>query len=158
KQVLEDNAMVINENKTITEVQNWIRGDKEHKTDFLLLVNNSTQCLGTVSVAELFHNSHQGREQISSLIRQNSASITENETLRAAVELMAEENTEVLIVESESGSNIIGILPYKNILNVYKHRVDEYEKQQRTISLKRKMLKVIVNGKKYTSLDKRWFK
>lgn len=155
REVFEDNAAVVNKNRTIGEVQGWITSDQENKTDYLLLVNSSKQYLGTVYVTDLFNSGRRQDELISSLMRQGNAAIRENETLRTAVELMAEENTEVLMVESETGRNIIGILPYKNILNIYKHRLDEYGKHQRTISLKRKMLKVIINGKKYATFEKR---
>jgi CBS domain-containing protein len=79
--------------------------------------------------------------------------VTEDDTLRTAVETMAKENIDVLPVISSSENKVTGILSYKDILSVYRLQLNEHQ-QMVAISVKRKTLKLLVHGKKRLSFLK----
>ncbi len=83
------------------------------------------------------------------MIKRKNFSVVIDNSLRTAVEMMAKENTDVLpVVAKENNNNIIGILSYKDIIASYKHKMEEHEKKNPPISLKRQSLKILVHGKK----------
>jgi CBS domain-containing protein len=90
---------------------------------------------------------HQPVNTIESLIKRKPVTITGDDSLRTAVEIMANENIDVVPVISSSGNKVTGILSYKDILSVYKLQASEHQ-QMRTISVRRKTLKLLVRGKK----------
>ncbi|MBA4167987.1 MAG: chloride channel protein, partial [Chitinophagaceae bacterium] len=84
------------------------------------------------------------------LINKNQPRVTAGDTLRTAVEIMALADTDTLPVTNESGKKVEGVLSYRNILSAYRLHFDEHE-ENRTISLKRRTLKMVVRGKKRLS-------
>jgi len=78
-----------------------------------------------------------------------------NDTLLTAVEIMAKENIDVLPVVSKENTKIIGILSYRDIIATYKYGIDEHEKKQPHISLKRNGIKILLRGQKLVSDMKR---
>ena len=73
--------------------------------------------------------------------------VTETDTLRAAVDKMAKENIDVLPVVSEESNQLVSILSYKDILSSYRITADEHEKRNTHISIKRRALKILSHGK-----------
>ena len=83
------------------------------------------------------------------LIKHSDIFIGLNDTFGIlAVETMARENIDVLPVISKENNHIIGILTYHDIIAPYKHGIDQHEKKQPHISLKRSGLRIILRGKK----------
>jgi CIC family chloride channel protein len=80
------------------------------------------------------------------MINKNHPRVTSGDTLRTAVEIMALANMETLPVTNDSGKKIEGVLSYRDILSAYRLHFDEHE-ENRTISLKRRTLKMVVRGK-----------
>lgn len=109
---------------------------------------------GILSSSSLFSNHHSQENIIGTLIKRNSIYIGLNDTLRTAVETMAKENIDVLPVVSKGDMNIIGILSYHDIIATYKYGIDEHEKKQPHISLKRNSLKILLRGQKLMSIFK----
>lgn len=75
-------------------------------------------------------------------------------SLRAAVEMMAKENIDMLPVVSGE-KYIAGILSYKDIIAAYKHSSDDHVKKYPSISIKRKSLKILIRGQKLISAMKK---
>ena len=93
---------------------------------------------------------------IGTLVKHKHVSVANNNSLRAAVELMAKENIDVLPVLSKENENIIiGVLSYQDIISTYKYRIDEHEKQQPNISIKQGSLKILLRGKKLITAIKK---
>ena len=93
---------------------------------------------------------HATGNTIGSLIKRNPVAITNDDTLKAAVEVMARENVDVLPVVGRDDNKITGVLSYKDILSAYRQRMDDHEEGV-SISLKRRTLKVLLHGKKRLS-------
>ena len=63
---------------------------------------------------------------------------------------MAKENVDILPVVTEK--EIVGVLTYHHIISVYNHGIDEHEKKQKHISLKRQRLKILLRGQKLVNI------
>ncbi len=66
-----------------------------------------------------------------------------------AIEVMVQHDSNILTVEANNV--VVGTLSLKNILSVYKSEINDELKGRPHISLKRKLLKIAVMGRRYTS-------
>lgn len=146
-QVMSNSEVVLEENNTIGEVRSWLEREKEYQSNYFVIVSNENDFKGIISSSNLFNNIHSPEKVVSDLIKRVPISINEDESLRLAVEIMAQENMDILPVVSKD-NNLIGILSYKNILNAYKKDVEDNFKRKRVISLRRNGLKILVHGQK----------
>ncbi len=146
-QVMSNNEILIEENNTIGEVRTWLDREKEYQSNYFVIVSHDNDFKGIISSSNLFNNIHSPEKVVSDLIKRIPVSIKEDESLRLAVEIMAQENMDILPVVSRD-NNLIGILSYKNILNAYKKDVEDNFKRKRVISLRRNGLKILVHGQK----------
>lgn len=148
-QVIEENGMVLSENNTIKEVREWLADEPDYNSNYFIISNNEGEFRGILSSSNLFSHHHNPESLIGSLIRRKHVPITIDNTLRTAVEIMAKENIDVLpLVSQEDRNNIIGVLTYQDIIGAYKVSIDEHEKKRPSISLKRRTLRILRNGKK----------
>jgi len=155
EQVLTDNGMVISEENSIREVREWLIREQNFKSNYFIISSNEREYKGILSSSILFSNRHSQENLIGTLIKRNGIYIGLNDTLLTAVETMAKENIDVLPVVSKENTKIIGILSYHDIIATYKYGIDEHEKKQPHISLKRNGLKILLRGQKLVSGMKR---
>lgn len=153
KQVMIENGVLINEDNTIGEVRTWLENETDYNSNYFIIISNDNEYKGIVSSYSLFGNHHDPEKLVSQLIKSNNASVNEDNSLRIAVELMAEENVDILPVVSEN-NKISGILSYKNILSAYKSDSDNFVKKNPPISLKRNGLRILIHGNKLINFIK----
>lgn len=143
--IMSKNEIAIGENNTIGEVREWLEKEQDDESNYFVIVSDDNQFKGIISSSNLFSNHHSPDKAITDLIKRQPASIHEGDTLRLAVEIMAQENMDILPVVS-SQNNLIGILSYKDVLNVYKKDFEDNFQRKSVISLKRNGLKILVRG------------
>ena len=146
-QVINDHAIVLDENNTIDEVRTWLEKEPDYNSNYFIIVNKENQFTGIISSSGMLSHHHDPDKRIGSLIRRPPVSIYEESSLKKAVELMAVENIDVLPVTSAK-NNFVGIISYKDILSAYKEDMDNQVKKKPSISLKRSGLKVLVRGQR----------
>ena len=147
-QVMKDNGLVLSEENTIKEVREWLN-EKQDKSNYFIISTDEGEFKGILSSSNLFSNHHDTSNLVGSLIKRKNISIAVDDSLRTAVETMAKENLDVLpIISKENNNTIIGILSYQDILSAYRFDIDEHEKKNPAISLKRRSLKILLRGKK----------
>lgn len=146
-QVMSNNEIVIEENNTVGQVRTWLAREKDYQSNYFVIVSHENDFKGIISSSNLYNDIHAPEKVVSDLIKRVPVSINEDESLRLAVEIMAQENMDILPVVSKD-NNLIGILSYKNILNAYKKDVEDNFKRKRVISLRRNGLKILVHGQK----------
>ncbi|MGN6193727.1 MAG: chloride channel protein [Ginsengibacter sp.] len=151
KQVMSENGLMLSEDNTIGEVRDWLEKETDYNSNYFIIVSNNDEFRGIISSSNLFSNHHQPDRLVGSLIKRNNVSISVDNSLRSAVELMAKENIDILPVVSNENT-IIGILSYKDIISAYKSDIDNYVKKRPSISLRRHGLKILVRGNKLISL------
>ncbi|MEO8415881.1 MAG: chloride channel protein [Ginsengibacter sp.] len=148
EQVMEKNGLIISDHNSISEVIDWLNKEPEYNNNYFIVSNEKGEYKGIVSSSNLFSSIHEPGKSIGALIRRKYISVYIDNSLRKAVELMANENIDVLPVLSKTNNNVIGILSYKNIIASYKQGIDEHVKKYPDISLKRRGLKLLVKGQR----------
>jgi CBS domain-containing protein len=156
RQVTKEDGTVLSHNTTLEEVREWLLKTKEQQRNYYIVANQDGVFMGIVSASNIFSMHHPVQTTIGSLIKRKPAAITNEDSLKTAVETMAKANLDVLPVISSTDSKITGILSYKDVLSAYRHRIDEHEEGV-AISLKRRTLKMLLHGKKRLTVlkDKR---
>lgn len=157
EQILTDDGMIISEENSIKEVREWLKIEQEFNSNYFIISTNDGEYRGILSSSNLLSDHHLEDNLIGSLIRRNNIYISAYDTLKTAVETMAKENIDVLPVVS-SDKKIIGVLSYRDIIASYKSGIDEHEKKQPNISLKRRRIKILLRGHKIISSMKRKIK
>jgi len=155
EQVLTDNGTVISEENSIHEVREWLIREQNFKSNYFIISSNEREYKGILSSSAMFNSQHSPENLIGTLIKRNDIYIGLNDTLLTAVETMAKESIDVLPVVSEENTKIIGILTYHDIIATYKYGINEHEKKQPHISLKRNGLKILLHGRGIVSAMKR---
>jgi chloride channel protein, CIC family len=146
-QVVNAQGLVLSEDNTIGEVRDWLEKETDYNSNYFIIVSTKNEFVGIISSSNLFSNHHSPEELIGSLIKRNNVSLSIDNSLRTAVEMMARENIDMLPVVSKD-NNIIGILSYKDILSAYKKDLDAHVKRRPMINLRRNSLKMLVRGQK----------
>lgn len=147
EQVLTDSGMIIGEENTIKEVREWYAGEAaENKSNYFIIASKEGTYKGILSSSNLLSNHHPEGNTVVSLVKRNGIHIKMDDTLKVAVETMAKENVDVLpVISSTEKNNILGILSYQDIIATYKHGINDHEKKDPAISLKRRKLKILVH-------------
>ena len=151
EQILTDNGIIISEENKIKEVREWLDLEPDYKLNYFIISSNQGESRGILSASNLYSNIHTPENLVGSLIKRNKIYISLNDSLKTAVETMAKENIDVLPVVSNDDGTIIGILSYRDIIDTYKYSLEEHEKKNPAISLKRKGLKIMLRGKQMVS-------
>jgi CIC family chloride channel protein len=151
EQVMEKNGLIISEDNDIGEVLEWLNNEPEYYRNYFIVSNESGEYKGILSSSNLFNKIHKADTLVGTLIKPRNISVAVDNSLRTAVELMANENLDVLPVLSRGNNNVIGILSYQNIIASYRQSIDEHTKKYPDISLKRRSLKILIRGQKLMS-------
>jgi CIC family chloride channel protein len=149
EQVMNQSEFALSEENTIGEVREWINQKEEEKVNYFIVLNREDEYKGILHISHLFSNEHSITDSISTLIKLRPPFITMENSLRAAVEIMAKEDVAALPVKSKENNNkIVGVISYKEIISAYKTDLDNHEKKEAHISLKRGGQKIILKGQK----------
>jgi predicted transcriptional regulator len=146
--VMERDSLILSEDNTIKETTDWLDKEPIYKSNYFIITSNAGEYKGILSASNLFSRHHAPETNVGKLIKRKHISVSSHDTLRRAVEIMANENVDVLPVLSPSDNVVTGMVSYKNILSSYKISIEEHVKDHPTISLKRRSLKILVHGQK----------
>lgn len=147
-QVINEHDFVLSADSTVEEVRAWLQANKKAQRNYYVVATDGGIFQGVVSASNLFSTHHATDQPISRLIKRKPVTVTGDERLKTAVELMAKENIDVLPVTAPQTKEIVGLVSYKDILGAYKHRLEEYEEMSTHISLKRRTLRILLHGKR----------
>ena len=148
EQVMEKNGIVFSDDNTIREITDWLQKEPEYNSNYYIISNAAGEYKGILSASNLFSKHHKPETLIGTLVKRKNISIDDTSILRTAVEMMASENIDVLPVLSNESTDIVGILTYHNIISSYKSGIEEHTKKFPHISMKRKGLKILIQGQK----------
>jgi H+/Cl- antiporter ClcA len=153
-QVMKKNGLVLSADNTIAEIIDWLENEPDHKSNYYIVSDTGGNYKGIISASSLFSRHHKPEALVETLIKRKAVSITEDSSLRKAVELMASENIDVLPVLLKGDHNIVGILSYQDILSGYKQDIEAHQTKHPHISLKRRGLKILLHGHKIINARK----
>jgi H+/Cl- antiporter ClcA/predicted transcriptional regulator len=143
-QVMSKENITINPDMSIKEVKEWLSVNPVNES-FLAVMNDRSEFQGTVKLSDIYSVKHDGSLKVEKISQKNNATLKASDTLRSAVELMAQEEVEALPVLADN--KIVGILSHRNIISSYKQHFDENETATKHISLKRQRMKMVLRGK-----------
>jgi CIC family chloride channel protein len=148
EEVISEEELVLSANSTIDEVRAWLQANKKAQRNYYVVVTADGTFKGIISSSNLFSLHHATTQTVGSLIKRKAITITQEERLKTAVELMAKENLDVLPVIASKTNEVVGLISYKDVLSAYKQRSEEFEERSTHISLKRRTLKILLHGKR----------
>jgi CIC family chloride channel protein len=151
-QVMTEDDVVLNSQNTIEEVREWVAENNDH-SNYFITVDNDGSYAGILKIADLYSAQSNDKKIVKEIIDAEHSFLKNDETLRTAVEVMAQQNREALPVISTKGAKIIGILTYPDVLSAYKHHLDENETANTQISLRRRRIKMLIKGRKLIHID-----
>jgi H+/Cl- antiporter ClcA/CBS domain-containing protein len=146
KQVVKNDGVVLSEENSIQEVRLWLDEQKAYRNNYYIISNINGEYAGILSSSNLFSHHHDSDKTISTIVKRKDISIENHHSLRTAIELMAKENVDVLpVISKENNKSIIGILSYKDIIGAF--IINEHERKDPSISLKRRSMRIFLRGK-----------
>ncbi len=154
KQVMSPDEIVIEGNNTIGQVRDWLKEQKDYQNNYFIIATKKNEFIGIISSSNLFSDNHPREQLVSSLIKRSPVSVMEDDNLKIAVDLMAEQNIDILPVISNN-NNLIGIISYRNILNAYKKDMENDFRKDPSISLRKSGMKILIEGRKLIDSFKR---
>jgi H+/Cl- antiporter ClcA len=143
-QVMSKENVKLNAGMSIREVKEWLAVNPV--TDSCLtVVNDQSEFQGIVKLSDIYFIKNDESFKIARISKKISYAVKASDTLRSAVELMAQQDVEALPVIANH--KVVGILSYRNIISSYKQHFDENETATTHISLKRQRMKIVLKGK-----------
>ncbi len=149
-EIVGENGLILHESKTISDVRDQLKNEPGSSDDYVVVVSETNAIRGIVSSALILSDRLGDQLPLGSLVKHHHISVGPDESLRSAVETMAEEKVDVLAVTTKEGE-VIGVLTYKDILPIYREGGDEKRKEHQTISLKRRGLRMLSRARSILS-------
>jgi chloride channel protein, CIC family len=137
RKVIKENGLVLSEDSSIIESRELLADNAGLScSNYFIVSNNENEFRGILDSFRLFSNNNI-ECKIGEFINRSPFFIDIDNSLRTAIEMMAKENVEVLVVTSnENKKNIVGLLSYKDLISIYKHGMEEHERKHPHISFK----------------------
>ncbi|RYZ98068.1 MAG: chloride channel protein [Sphingobacteriaceae bacterium] len=150
-EVLGNERVVLNADNTISELRDWlVTGNIT--TNYFIVVNNDGDYTGTVGLADIYNPGLDAAVSLKTIVHYVPGSVTGNDTLHKAVEILSRQDMDVLPVITP-GNKLESIISYKDILTAYKYDIDANQQSDLHISLKRKSFKMLIHGRRLIKMD-----
>jgi predicted transcriptional regulator len=146
-QIANGHGPVLQAKQAIEAVRAHLQKEPGLQSNYYIVADAQNNFKGIISSSNLFSLHHLATDTIETLIKRKPFSVTNDDTLKTAVEMMAKENLDVLPVVSGSDKKVNGILSYKDVLSAYRYRLDEHEEAV-SISLSRVTRKIWLQSRK----------
>src|SRR5690606_30335993 len=117
--------------------------------DYCIVCTTSGTFKGILKTADIYTQSYKLETTLGAIIMPKLIPLKEGNFLRAAAEIMADEDIEVIPVLAKESDHITGLLTYRNVISSYKAAIKAHSKNLPPISLKRRSLKVLIQGQKF---------
>lgn len=152
-QVMNEEAVVINEGSTIAEIRNW--GSLNDFSDrYFIVADSSGNFIGTLNLTDVYKYKYDDGATIAILSKKATGNpVNRTDSLRKAVEAMAKAKVEVLPILSEKTGKVTGVLTYKDVIMAYQYHLEKNESPGVRISLKRQHLKMLLRGRKLINFN-----
>lgn len=149
--VLKEEVAVLGINNTIEDARKFIM-ENEHISSLssFALVYETGNLYGIIEVKDIFDAAHKETEPLIKYAKKSPIIAHEDETLKLAADKMLSHKLEILpVISRKKPEQLVGILTYKDILESYEIRERETGDKQRTISIKKRGIRIIIKGKRF---------
>ncbi len=151
-QVISEDGMVLSSENTVKEVRDWLKVNND-QANYFVMVDTDGAHIGTINRTDIFRHGLDPDAHLRHIVRDGNVYVRNTDSLRKAVELLANQTAEVLPVISADGNRVVGVLSYRDILSAYKEQLEENTHPHIHISLKRQRLKMLIRGRKMINLN-----
>jgi H+/Cl- antiporter ClcA len=148
-QVVKGSALILNEDLTIHSAIQQLTS-MHHCPNHFMISNKEGEFKGVITTTTLFSNHTNKQIKLGSLAKPKKVSVMSDQSLRAAVEIMAKEKEYVLPVFSMHGNTLLGLVAHQDIINAIQGGVEQ-ERKHISISIKRRALKFMIRGRRVVS-------
>ncbi|MDP4151631.1 MAG: chloride channel protein, partial [Bacteroidota bacterium] len=147
--LMETEIQVLSVDNTLADLQDWIRKEEPGSLpNHLIVVDDTGKYLGLLASQEIYNSRHSPATPIQSLIQAGpNVYVREDQSLKAAVEVMAESSLDIVPVVSGGGHEVVGLLSYKDTLEIYRHKLRDSTYFGKEYSFKRQAIRMILKGK-----------
>jgi chloride channel protein, CIC family len=135
--VIKSGHAALNSEQTLQQAREKLLIEKDNNNNYYILAGKDGSFRGIISKSSLFSMHHAPTQVLETLIKRKSVAVTNEDSLKTAVEIMAKENIDVLPVVTKAGNKVTGILSYKDVLAAYRHQMEEH-KETVAISIRKK--------------------
>ncbi|RWY57503.1 chloride channel protein [Mucilaginibacter gilvus] len=143
-QVMRADNIKLNAAMSIAQVKDRLANNPAKENCFAV-VSERAEFKGVVELADIYDVKNNDLSAVERIAKIGIAAIKSNESLRNAVELMAQQEVELLPVVKNH--KLIGVLNYRDVISTYKQNFEDNETAVTHISLKRQRMKVLLRGK-----------
>lgn len=138
---------LISEDNTLAELRQWLEREPEAFRPNFIVTAPDQKYSGVLKGALIFDRRNPDATRVDHLMRPLLAEVSADDTLRTAMDKMAEHEVEILPVTSHSSGKVTGVLTYRHILQAFKSQIETHRQKPAAISLKRSGLRIIVHGR-----------
>lgn len=149
KQVYNAAATILSVTSTVGEIRQWLKTlSGTAVEDYFVTVDDDDNFVGVVSTLDIYNPKYDSNRTLKELIIKKPLTIYDDNMLQIAADIMAKENIDLLpVVSRRNKKNILGALGHKDIMRIFRLKAGEQDKLNRSISLKRRGIKTIVQSR-----------
>lgn len=124
---------------TVAEVQRWIASGKPgSKHQGFPVLDPDKRLAGVLTRRDILEYEGDGTKPVSTLIKRKPVIVSEDDSIRAAVDLMAHEGIGRLPVMKKNSQQTVGMITRSDILQAYAQCIKENGRPQRTFEFKKR--------------------
>ncbi|WP_316826009.1 chloride channel protein [Pedobacter miscanthi] len=147
-EVMDKNPVFISPYNTIAEVRRYF-GENPPVENQYAVKEPTGDCLGAVSVLDLFQPSADTEKEILSITKPLNARVKDSDSLKNTLGVMSLHQVESLMVFSSRDEGAFeGLLSYRDVVRAYHVNHESESRTGRNLSLDRQTKKIIVRGKR----------
>lgn len=141
---------VLSPQNTVKDVREWIKDRATHQGNntCFIVATEDEQLLGIVNREDIFSKEHPDDAYISQLISADQTFIYPESRLSLAVDLLDKHSSDLLPVINHETKKLVGSVTHKEIFKAYSMRRKEEVNYDRSYSLKRQSIKIILRGRR----------
>jgi len=152
KEIMREEAITFSSENTIAEIKDWLSSQNGSASGHLIVVNDEGDFTGLISLTDIYKTSLDPVSQVGVLVHDSNTCVTGETSLRAAALLLANRDSEVLpVVSNSSTRKVIGAITYKDMMAAYQVNLAELHRSSRNISIRRSGIKILLHGRKLLS-------
>lgn len=144
---VQETPLLLKSDMTTGELMLHIQSTGKPPALYFVVVNDQDEFRGILSMSSVTASNNQDTK-LATLVRPPACFLSATDTLAGAMQLMAEEQSDVLpVLQQGSEPVVVGILSYRNVLEAYTKYSNHQDLQKTQISLRRHGLRILAKGR-----------
>jgi CIC family chloride channel protein len=148
KEAMMPDIIMVSEENTIGELRQWMYESKLGTYTLAYpVVSANEELVGIVKTEDVMDPASPAQAAVSYITSTNGVVVSEENTLRHAVDMMAGHQQDILpVVATDNYKQLLGVLNYRSVFAAYRHVKEGEETATRNISIKRQVIKLLIRN------------